>query len=1722
MNYRILLFGLVYFIVCYKAQSQPNAVTFSFSLDNAAKTSAGVFTADGALVKTLWSGVSYKAGTHKASWDGTSNDDDVLPADGNYQIKVLSNNIQAEWGLVGNTSAANSGSTVHHAADVVTSMCFAGRWGYYSVGYNEGHPGHFKFDINNPQSKIEYLPGAGQVTLFEATDGVNVYHAGQGKPPQEFIFATKVSDDSQVSFANGREGKSMTGRVYPSVIDMVSTRISTGDPNNPNIAECSIGGLAVQKNGQYLFVTHYDRNELRVYDKVTGLLVQTITSFNTAKSLAVDTNDDLWITSGTNTVTKHHVHSDGTLSAAVLTLSGLVKPLCVTVSPVGNAVAVADGGAKQQVRFFDNSTGAEGTPLGQEGGYATDATVAADKFMFKNAKEVFRDERNTFISFGLDGSMWVGDRGNYRVQHFSSTGNYIETVMNIGYFYSAAADRNNPSRVFANYLEFHIDYSKPLAPGNGSWTLVKNWSYPITYQYDAGGLNRLNCVTTLSNGRTYALQPHRYVDNNGNFLKLKWQIVELPSVGNMIFTGFEPEFAKEQFDIFYTLNADGSLIRTDPILPVVGQPVSWIKKQLTGFDAAGVPIWGPDEVIARVPALKQNDPLSLNALRPNSITSSGKIISFYPDVYDPGSGRGAGNHLGAVTVGSDKWLWQTCPSTHSQYLGTYPEDEYFDIGNGTNYAGGPMMTIDSVILWGYHGEFWKGSQTNKWSLFSDKGLFLSQFGTTGPEAALMGEAAPEMAGNALTASLSKLPNGDLVLVSADESYHGALQIWRIKGMNTVHEQNIAVYKSSGFSKFEPNYLDLMAGLPYSEIVHDNTQGWTRYPVEESVDGFNNTWSVKTNVHTYKKDEVDVTLVSYPPGNNQTQYVKRDLGANSQLKDWRITGGLSYPVDYEVGENFLDILDENDKVIVRISRPALSSNTIAIKANHSTLLEGSLDGISHFISKVQPLSISVEGENNIKVSYGDYPEITTTVFDPSANWQNPKTLRLQMHNEDRRGHQISVANLKFYKNTNVISNSYRTKSSGNWSDTNVWEYSTDGTVWNEAVVIPDASAGDIFIQYGHTVTITDSATVDQLVVQDGGTLEVSPGASISINDGPNDDVIVGPTGSLVIKSDNTGTGKIGYSTGNVVGNVTVERFIPSSGNASYRVISPSVNTTGSTKPFIRDNWQEGQNNAHADDNVNVVPQYGIHITGSFNGEQGFDATHAGDPCMFTFDQLSANPVWVPIPNTNATPLAAKTGYAIYISGDRSVNMDDPNSTSNTTLRATGTVLTGTQVFAGLEGNERISLITNPYASPINWNKIYYDPSTNHAQNFYDYCYYWDPTIGSAGGYVSIKSDGVKSAEREVDMDIQAGDVFFVRAREGVVSPSLTIKESHKASRGSADNFTGNNSAQLMTALGFKKADGASVTADGVNAVFDESYSSAVDGDDIEEIPNTTENIAILRSGKMLSIEARAVTGNSDTLKLIMQRMKTQTYFWKFQPNGFTLSDHEVYLTDKFLNKRTPISLSAPTTVSFEVNTSVAASSAQDRFLIVIAPVKVPLKISSVQANRKNNNIQVDWAVEHEANVQSYVIERSTDGRQFVQAGVVSAKAGTATSTNNYVWTDKYPYSGTSYYRVMFVDQAGTAQYSKIVDVQYNENKIGFEVYPNPVIGNTFVVQFNNLPAGNYKLKLVNNIGLVIYTKTIAHSGGSTVQTITAGQNFTTGRYTLQITGNGISYSKQLLK
>ena len=321
--------------------------------------------------------------------------------------------------------------------------------------------------------------------------------------------------------------------------------------------------------------------------------------------------------------------------------------------------------------------------------------------------------------------------------------------------------------------------------------------------------------------------------------------------------------------------------------------------------------------------------------------------------------------------------------------------------------------------------------------------------------------------------------------------------------------------------------------------------------------------------------------------------------------------------------------------------------------------------------------------------------------------------------------------------------------------------------------------------------------------------------------------------------------------------------------SYFNIHSSAYGGGEIRGFL--------NNAY-----NPAPGYGTQITGSQTGANGFDATTTGQGSLFTYDP--GTDTWIAAPNTNVATLKAKTGYLIYIRGDRSLdlNASTPQS-SNTTLRATGNVLTGQQQYTALPFPDTFTLVTNPYASALNWNLVYNHAGSGNAGFFTNYYTYWDPNIGSRGGYVTVTDGGTVNPAASGTVNIPSGLAFFVRTNSISSSAILTIQESDKSSTNNIDVFRPSAAAQkFAVSLYYSDAEHGRRLADGVTALYDDSYNAALDGNDAIEINNWDENIAIARAGKHLSIEERPIITTTDTLALFMNNMKQQGYEFEFKP------------------------------------------------------------------------------------------------------------------------------------------------------------------------------------------------------------------------------------------------
>ncbi len=95
--------------------------------------------------------------------------------------------------------------------------------------------------------------------------------------------------------------------------------------------------------------------------------------------------------------------------------------------------------------------------------------------------------------------------------------------------------------------------------------------------------------------------------------------------------------------------------------------------------------------------------------------------------------------------------------------------------------------------------------------------------------------------------------------------------------------------------------------------------------------------------------------------------------------------------------------------------------------------------------------------------------------------------------------------------------YRTVNSGSWSTTGIWE-TFNGSTWVPALGPPTSADATVYIRGGDNVTLNDTRTVDQVLVETGGTLTLDGGTLTMPNIGVNDVTIAGSfvwnSGSLV--------------------------------------------------------------------------------------------------------------------------------------------------------------------------------------------------------------------------------------------------------------------------------------------------------------------------------------------------------------------------------------------------------------------------------------------------------------------------------------------------------------------------------------------------------------------------------------------------------------------------------
>ncbi|KAA0992869.1 beta-galactosidase [Dyadobacter aurulentus] len=134
----------------------------------------------------------------------------------------------------------------------------------------------------------------------------------------------------------------------------------------------------------------------------------------------------------------------------------------------------------------------------------------------------------------------------------------------------------------------------------------------------------------------------------------------------------------------------------------------------------------------------------------------------------------------------------------------------------------------------------------------------------------------------------------------------------------------------------------------------------------------------------------------------------------------------------------------------------------------------------------------------------------------------------------------------------------------------------------------------------------------------------------------------------------------------------------------------------------------------------------------------------------------------------------------------------------------------------------------------------------------------------------------------------------------------------------------------------------------------------------------------------------------------------------------------------------------------------ATSLSSYFITADKAAPLPVSLTTFTAEKQENSVELSWQTSEESNSDHFAVQRSMDGKSWLNIGRVNA-AMESRVHQNYSFNDANPASGDNLYRLKMVDQDSTFAYSKIISVKM-DGGAELVLYPNPVTTGVIRLQF----------------------------------------------------------------
>ena len=202
------------------------------------------------------------------------------------------------------------------------------------------------------------------------------------------------------------------------------------------------------------------------------------------------------------------------------------------------------------------------------------------------------------------------------------------------------------------------------------------------------------------------------------------------------------------------------------------------------------------------------------------------------------------------------------------------------------------------------------------------------------------------------------------------------------------------------------------------------------------------------------------------------------------------------------------------------------------------------------------------------------------------------------------------------------------------------------------------------------------------------------------------------------------------------------------------------------------------------------------------------------------------------------------------------------------------------------------------------------------------------------------------------------------------------------------------------------------------------------------------------------------------------------------------------------------------IQINFNTAAAGNNRINNLSLDGDPIALAVSLKSFNGAIVNNTSKLIWTSASEINAKQFVIEASTDRKNFVAIGTVTAK--NVKGLNSYEFATTAP-SASTYYRLRMIDKNGAFSYSSIVVLNATVSSKRLSIFPNPAVNN--ITLSHSKASEGATIKVLNAAGKTVAVS-IVQTGAT--QTTLDVSRLAKGSYVVSVENNGQAEIAQFVK